>query len=365
MIFNFKHIPNTEGHKMDHNSIENKGRALLRLSAQKIRRSETSKFRRISAGTMAMAIAAAQIVPAFATIDNTVTASGSGPGGVGVSGTANAQVSVIPAAPGVAVVKSIVFATPGGDANGNGKADPGDVLNYKFTVTNAGNVTLKNVTVADANDGVGAAVAVVVPTAVTTDNGTAAAGTLNDSTNASTTKWDKLGPGDVITFTGSYTVVAGDLNAAGGGTGTGATGNAEPDGYLDDKATVNADYINGATTTSVTASDKKSIQLNIAPGMLVTKTADKTANVIAGDVITYTYTVKNNGNTPITGITLADTHNGIPSGAPGALTPAFQSFNTGATSTHTGNTITLLQPGDVATYTATYTVTQTDVDTRQ
>ncbi|MDE2445709.1 MAG: DUF11 domain-containing protein [Alphaproteobacteria bacterium] len=346
---------------MENNSIENKGRALLRHSAQQIRRSENSKLRRISAGTMAMAMVAAQIVPALATIDNNVTASGTGPGGIAVSGTANASVSVIPAAPAVSVVKTITFATPGGDVNGNGKADPGDVLNYKFTVTNTGNVTLKDVTVTDANDGVGAPVTVVVPTAVTTDNGTAAAGTLGDSTNASTTKWDKLGPGDVITFTGSYTVVAGDINGAGGGTGTGASGNPEPDGYLDDKVTVGADYINGATTTHVTATDKKSIQLNIAPALLVTKVASKTSNVVAGDVITYTYTVKNNGNTPITGITLADTHNGVA----GALTPAFQSFNAGSTSTNTGNTITLLQPGDVATYTATYTVTQTDIDTRQ
>ena len=67
----------------------------------------------------------------------------------------------------------------------------------------------------------------------------AAAGTLNDSTDTITGDgaWDKLGPGDVITFTSSYTVVAGDLNSAGGGTGTGFSGGAEPDGYLDNTAT--------------------------------------------------------------------------------------------------------------------------------
>lgn len=343
-----------ETKKMDNDSIESKGRALLRHAAQQIRRSETSKFRRISAGTLAIAVAAFQIVPAFATIDNTVTASGTGPGGVAVTGTANANVGVIPANPKVTVVKTITFTT---DTNSNSKADAGDVLAYSFKVKNTGNVTLKDVKVTDANDGVGAAVVVSVPAAVSFD-----AAPLGDSSNASTTKFDFLKPGDEATFTGSYTVVAGDIASAGGGTGTGANaGAAEPDGYLDDKATVTADYFNGTTTTSVTNNDKKSVQLNINPVLLVTKTASKTTNVIVGDVITYTYTVKNNGNTPITGINLNDTHSGLA----GIVTPVFASFNVGATSTNSGNTITLLQLGDTATYTATYTVTQNDIDLHQ
>jgi uncharacterized repeat protein (TIGR01451 family) len=319
-----------------------------------------SKFKRLATSIIALALVAFQTVPTFATINNSVTANGTGPGSVAVTGNANATVAVIVAAPAVSVVKTITFG-PGGDANGNGKADPGDVLNYKFTVTNNGNVTLKDVTATDANDGVGAAVVVVVPSTVTTDNGSAAAGTLGDSTNASTTKWDKLGPADVITFIAAYTVVAGDVASAGGGAGTGASGGAEPDGFLDDKVTVKANYINGLTTTQVTATDKKSIQLNIQPGIQVTKVASKTTNAAAGDVITYTYTVKNTGNTPVNNITLTDTHNGVAN----ALVPAFGAFNVGNTSTHTGNTINSLSPGDSATYTATYTVTQTDVDTRQ
>ncbi len=344
MIFNFKtpKTGNTEMQNLNQNIMSH------------------SKLKRLSTSVIALALAAFQIVPAFATINNTVTANGTGPGGIAVTGNANATVAVIVAAPSVSVVKTIVFA-PGGDANGNGKADPGDVLNYKFTVTNTGNVSLKDVKVTDANDGVGAAVVVAVPTVVTTDNGTAAAGTIGDSTNVSTTKWDKLGPADVITFTAAYTVVAGDIASAGGGTGTGASGGPEPDGFLDDKATVTANYVNGLITTPVTASDKKSIQLNIQPGIQVTKVASKTTNAAAGDVITYTYTVKNTGNTPVNNITLSDTHNGIAN----ALVPGFVTFNPGNTSTHTGNTINSLSPGDFATYTATYTVTQNDVDTRQ
>ena len=316
-----------------------------------------SVLKKFSTSIIALALAAFQIVPAFATINNTVTANGTGPGGVSVTGNANATVGVAAAAPALKVVKTISFTT---DTNSNAKGDVGDVLLYTFTVSNTGNVTINTVGVSDANDGVGAAVVVGAPTGVTVTGG-------STDTNLADNKWDKLAPGDVIKFTASYTVVAGDIASAGGGTAnippTGATGNPEPDGYLDDKATATGTYNNvgQGTTTTATATDKKSIQLNIAPSIVVTKVASKTTNAAAGDVITYTYTVKNTGNTPVTNINLADTHNGIP----GALVPAFVSFNVGNTSTNSGNTITSLSPGDIATYTATYTVTQTDVDTRQ
>jgi uncharacterized repeat protein (TIGR01451 family) len=81
-------------------------------------------------------------------------------------------------------------------------------------------------------------------------------------------------------------------------------------------------------------------------------------------VITYTYTVRNDGNVPLTAITLGDVHNGN-NGVPGTLTPVFQSFTVNTGSTNTGNTINTLQPGDEAIYTATYVVRQADIDNRQ
>lgn len=342
---------------MENSSIENEGRSLLLRSVRQIQKVEMKKFKRVTCGLIALALAAFQIVPSFAAINNTVTATGTTPGGVPIVGTSGASVTVQPAAPAITILETIVFA-PGGDVNGNGKADPGDIVAYSYKVTNTGNVTLKDVIVTTVHDGVGAPLTVNVPTTVTTDNGTAGAGTLGDSQDPITTdnKWAKLGPADVITFTSTYSVVPGDIAGAGGGTGPG-----QPDNILDTKAIVNAGYVNGATTTPVTANDTKGILLNIAPGMQVLKTASPTGNVTAGQLITYTYTVTNTGNTPITNVALADTHNGVA----GALVPTFQTFNVGATSTNTGNVINTLQPGDVATYTATYTVTQTDVDTRQ
>ena len=341
MIFKFKtpKTRNTEMHRL------NQG---IKLQ---------SRLKRLATSIIALALAAFQIVPAFATINNTVTATGKGPANVDVSGTDSATVGVVLAAPALTVVKTISFITDAAPAN---LADIGDQLLYTFTVKNTGNVTLNAVGVADANDGVGAPVTVGAPTGVTVTGGSV-------DTNLADNKWDKLAPNDVIKFTANYTVVAGDMATAGGGTAnvppTSARNVAEPDGYLDDKATASATYNNVGqnTTTSVSATDKKSVQLNIVPGIQVTKVASKTTNAAVGDLITYTYTVKNTGNTPVNNITLSDTHNGVPN----ALIPAFVAFNAGNTSTRTLNTINSLSPGDSATYTATYTVTQTDVDTRQ
>jgi uncharacterized repeat protein (TIGR01451 family) len=323
---------------------------------------------RQSAAPLALLFALMQVAPAYASIDNTVTVTATAPDGSTLSPTGSATVTVVAAAPAITVLKSVSFpAGAGGDVNGNGKADAGDTIHYSYTVTNTGNVSLADVTVGDAHDGVGGALTIVVPTVVTTDSGSAAAGTLGDSTDGSTAdaKWDKLGPGDVITFTSSYSVVPGDVTGGGGG-----------DGNLDNTATASGTFTSGGTTTTASATGTATVPLhasmmyarnlltvplNVAPNLSVTKVADKTSNLAAGDLVTYTYTVTNTGNVPLTNITLSDTFKGVV----GGLVPAFQSFTTDTGSTHTGNTITLLQPGDVAVYTATYTVTQSDVDTLQ
>lgn len=322
-------------------------------------------LRRISAGSFAMALAAMQVAPAYATIDNSVTASGTAPGGIPVSATIGATVGVETAAPAISMAKVASFAVPAtDDVNGNGLADPGDIITYVYTVTNNGNVTIQNVEIVDTHDGVGAAPAIVVPTVVTTDAGTAPAGTLNDSSdliNTTDALWGTLGPGDVITFQSTYTVVTGDIIGAGGGSGTGLSTLAEPDGYLDNSATASASYTSGATTTNVSSTSRANKQLNINNSISITKTPNLTSNVAAGTTVTYTYVVSNDGNTPVSTLNLVDTHKGVS----GAITPVFGSFNVGSTSTHTGNTIDILQPGDNATYTATYVVTQSDVDTLQ
>jgi uncharacterized repeat protein (TIGR01451 family) len=307
------------------------------------------------AAPLAILCVLASAVPAYAAVTNSVTASGTAPGGPvnGVTANASESVDVEDDAPDVAVVRSWSFA-PGGDVNNNGLVDVGDQIVYTYVVENTGNVSLANVSVADVHDGLGAPLVDVTPTTVTTDNGTAAAQTLNDSTDVIATNdgdWDKLGPNDIITFVSQpYTVTAADLAAP-----------TSADNDIDGTVTVSGNYNPGSAPVVVTGTSSIAVPLNVLPSLLVSKVASQDTNVAAGTVITYTYRVRNNGTVPINNVTLTDTHKGVVN----ALTPTFSSWITDTGSTNTGNTINVLAPGDEAEFLATYTVTQSDVDTLQ
>jgi uncharacterized repeat protein (TIGR01451 family) len=307
------------------------------------------------AGPLTLLLLMAGALPAYAAVTNSVTASGTAPSGPpgGVTGTANESVDVADDTPAVAVVRSWSFA-PGGDVNSNGLVDAGDQIVYSYVVQNSGNVTLTDVSVNDIHDGTGAPLVFLTPASVTTDNGTAPAGTINDSTDVGATNdgdWDVLGPNDFITFTSQpYTVVPGDIAAL-----------TSADGDLDGTVTASGNYNPGAAPVTVTGTGSAPVPLNVVPSLAVSKVASQDTNVPAGTVITYTYRVRNNGTVPISNVTLSDTHKGVLN----ALTPTFASWITDTGSSNTGNTIDILAPGDEAEYTATYTVTQSDVDTLQ
>ena len=324
-------------------------------------RTLTTKLRRISAGSLALALAAMQVVPAYATVDNSVTASGTAPGGAPVTATVGASVGVDTAVPGITLVKTASFAVPAtDDPDGDGKGDQADKITYTYTVTNTGNVTVNDVGIADIHEGAVALSALVVPTVVTTDAGSAPAGTLGDSSDATGDfTWDVLGPGDTITFQATYIVQVADIMGAGGG--------AVPDGDIDNSATASANYNNTSASTVVPVSSVSatSMPLDITNAITIAKTANPSTNVAAGTTVTYTYVVTNTGNTIVSNVELHDTHNGVLD----ALTPAFSSFTTDTGSAMgsglTANTIVTFRPGNVAEFTATYIVTQADVDNRQ
>ncbi|MBO1738489.1 DUF11 domain-containing protein [Leifsonia sp. TF02-11] len=233
---------------------------------------------------------------AAGSVVNTATATGTDPGGADVTGDDTTTIEIAPA-PAIALVKS------GGLAAGaTGMA--GDTVDYSFTVTNTGNVTLTGVTIADPLPGLSA------PTV--TWPGTP--GTLN--------------PGQAASATATYTLTQADVDAGSVVNTATATGT-DPGGV------------------SVTNDDASTVPVTPAPGIALVKTGGLAAgaNGAAGDRVDYSFRVTNTGNVTLTGVTVTDPLPGLSAvvftwpGAPGTLTP-----------------------GQSATATATYALTQADVD---
>lgn len=106
------------------------------------------------------------------------------------------------------------------------------------------------------------------------------------------------------------------------------------------------------------------------PQLVVIKTANPTSGVKAGDIVTYTYTARNAGNVTIHNISMADTHNAsgpAPQPKNETLTIAGPQGASASTDDGTANNGIWgsLAPGATITFTATYTVRQSDVDLLQ
>jgi len=219
-------------------------------------------------------------------VDNTATASGHPPTGPAAVDEDDASVPTVAADPRIEVFKT---ATLPEDAT---EAQVGDVVTYGFVVSNVGNVTLTGVRVTDPRLG---------------------AVTCEDS---------RLVPGASTTCSAPpYTVTADD---AGGLANTATASGTPPSG--DD----------------VTDEDTATVPVFVAaPSVVLEKRADRAPGdplPAAGDTIRYVYTVTNNGNVRITGLTVTDDH--VPAGAECVATA--------------------LDPGDQTTCTAAYVVTDAD-----
>lgn len=135
---------------------------------------------------------------------------------------------------------------------------------------------------------------------------------------------------------------------------------------IDNTASASGTY---AAAPVVSPSSSVSVTVSpAAPAMLVTKTASPNTNLSAGQVITYTYTVKNTGNVSLKNISLNDVHNAIgaaPVPSSEIVTSDVPPLNDSTDVTASDGVWSNLAPGDTITFTATYTVQQSDVDTLQ
>ncbi len=208
-------------------------------------------------------------------VDNTATASGTPPTGGPVTGSGSAT-RTITRTPALTFDKAI----GGGivDVDGNGP-DAGDTIAYTFTIQNTGNVTLTSVTVSD----------------------------------------PKVGP---------VTCPPGPL-------APGATASCTAAPYVLTQADVDAGAVNNTATASgtppsgppITQSDTTSTAIVSAPGIQLTKATD---GVIvdpdgngpdAGDMITYTFTIRNTGNVTLDPVTVSDPKVGPVTCPDGPLAP--------------------------------------------
>ena len=179
----------------------------------------------------------------------------------------------------------------------------GQVITYSYEVENTGDVTLNSVTISDVHSGLG---------------------TLSSITPASA----DIAVGDTQLFTATYEITQNDVDAG------------VP---ISNTATADATPARG-TYAPVTADESVTVAA-AAPGATLTKLADEDTNVEAGDIITYTYVVTNTGNVSLNNVSLSDNHPGT--GTFSAITPA---------------TVATILPGDDVTFTASYEVTQDDID---
>ncbi|SFC75501.1 DUF7507 domain-containing protein [Flavobacterium phragmitis] len=202
--------------------------------------------------------------------------------------------------PGIALVKRGVFS----DTNGDGYAQPGELIRYSFRITNTGAIDLANVTVTD-------------PKAVITGNPIAALAT---------------GQSDTTSYTGSYVLTQADINA----------------GFVVNQALVTAQPAVGAAIEDLSDSDDPALigddDPTVTPviqfkDLTLVKGGQLSGSGGVGSVINYSFTVRNTGNVPLTNVVIADP---MLAAASIAVTPS------------------TLAPGATGTATASYTVTAAD-----
>ncbi|GAA2107127.1 hypothetical protein GCM10009823_33730 [Brevibacterium salitolerans] len=182
----------------------------------------------------------------------------------------------------------------------------GEEITYSFAVTNTGNVTLSGITVNEGEfTGSGELSEVVCPDEAAS-----------------------IVPGQTVTCTATYVLTQADVDA-GGVTNT-ATGTGTPP--------------EGGSIESPPSENE--LPIVPQPGLDIVKSSDADA-LVAGETITYSFVVTNTGNTTLTDVAVAE----------GEFTGSGE-----LSAVECGEAALSLAPGEQITCTATYEVTQADVD---
>jgi uncharacterized repeat protein (TIGR01451 family) len=146
----------------------------------------------------------------YAATQSDFDTNGGGDGDIDNAGTASTTYNSSPVTANGSVAVTLVI-TPQltllKTASTAGPVAKNNVITYTYKVTNSGNVTMTNIHIGDVHNGTGTA-PVPGSESLFTD-----AGTTGDSTDTTSNgTWDTLAPGDVVTFTGNYTVTQADID---------------------------------------------------------------------------------------------------------------------------------------------------------
>lgn len=235
-------------------------------------------------------------------------------------------------------------------ANTSSLASPaaaGDTITYTIIVANTGDVDLLAISLNDVLTNANNDTSNPLPLFVSSTNGSPEG---------------VLIVGESATYQFTHTITQADIDSE----------------SLSNTVTATADAFTGGTVSDIsddgndgdgnTVDDPTVTPLDSNPSITVSKVANNTVNVSAGETVTYSFRVTNNGNQTISNITLNDVHlgNGTPPIPENELLDV-DNNPTGDSNDGTPNDgiWDSLAPGDTVLFTADYTVVQEDIDTLQ
>ena len=248
-----------------------------------------------------------------------------------------------------------------------GNVQVGDKIVYHISATNTGNWPLVNVQVVDTIiDSNGNNQQALIPDLLTD------AGVSIDSSTFD----GEIAAGDTLVYSVEYIILNSSSNAAFISNFAIVQGDvmydADGDGNNDDLHSTVSDLSDGDTDTvdgnedGDFENDPTDVDLAPDPKLTVTKTAvvDDGDDDILGvdDIITYTILVENTGNLPLTNLSLKDSLYNFQGAFKQELSLTFVEQKIKSTDEATDNGEGNLIPGEEETYTAQYTIIQSDVD---
>jgi uncharacterized repeat protein (TIGR01451 family) len=275
---------------------------------------------------IATMFALSSVSASYAALSNTAQATGTPAAGTLTNPSDTVNLPVALKNPKYTTVKSVVSMTTSNGASAS-QTDGLDVITYQYVVDNTGNVTLSGVGLTDAGP---------------TFNGNAATNALSaiTLTSGDTNGNNLLETTETWTYTATYVLAQADVDhTAGVSSGVSNSVVAVANDPQGTPAVQDTGTVLTATAT-----------IPAAPALTIDKTADTAGPLSVGQVVNYTYLVTNTGNVTITGVGVTET------AFNGTGTPVPNPTTTGSTT---------LAPGGTVTFTASYTVTQADIDTLQ